>query len=232
MTNETKLHTQVPQVPVVARGEAREQGPPPGEYAPPRRDQVLTSRLYSTGTPTAAHGLPGFLHTERLMLREPRSSDAKELFEDCTRDSQVMRYLPWRPHASVADTEQFIAGCVRDWTNGIKLPYVVALRDTPDHAIGMLEARPRSHLIEIGYMLGRAHWGHGFMAEALKAWADAALGSPSIFRVQATCDVDNVGSARVLDKAGFRREGRLERSTVYPNIDSEPRPCFLYGLTR
>jgi RimJ/RimL family protein N-acetyltransferase len=121
---------------------------------------------------------------------------------------------------------------VRDWTSGLKLPYVVTLRDAPDHAIGMLEARPKSHLIEVGYMLGRAHWGQGLMSEALKAWADAALGNPSIFRVQATCDVDNLGSARVLAKAGFLREGRLERCTVYPNVDSEPRPCFLYALTR
>ena len=228
MSSETKLHAQALQTPVVAR----EEGLPPGEYSPPRRDAVLTSRLYSTGTSTAAHGLPGFLHTERLMLREPRSPDAGEVFEDCTRDPQVMRYLPWRPHASVADTEQFIAGCVRDWTSGLKLPYVVTLRDTPDRAIGMLEARPRSHLIEIGYMLGRPYWGQGLMSEALKAWADAALGNPSIFRIQATCDVDNLGSARVLAKAGFLREGRLERCTVYSNINSEPRPCFLYALTR
>jgi RimJ/RimL family protein N-acetyltransferase len=143
-----------------------------------------------------------------------------------------MQYLPWRPHTSVADTEQFIAGCVRDWANGSKLAYVLTLRDTPDCAIGMLEARPRSHLMDIGYMLGRAHWGRGLMSEALKALADAALRNPIFFRVQATCDVDNVGSARVLEKAGFLREGRLERCTVYPNISSEPRPCFLYALTR
>lgn len=227
MNSDTKLHARAPQAPVVAREEG-----PVGEYSPPRRDEVLTSRLYATGTLTAAHGLPGFIHTERLLLREPRSSDARELFEDCTRDPQVMRYLPWRPHASVADTEQFIAGCVRDWTSGLKLPYVVTLRDTPDHAIGMFEARPRSHLIEIGCMVGRTHWGQGLMSEAAKALADAALGNPRIFRVQATCEVDNLGSARLLEKAGFLREGRLERCTVYPNIDPDPRPCFLYALTR
>lgn len=228
MNSDSNLHAQAMQAPDVAT----EEGLPSGEYSPPRLDAVLASRLYSTGTLTAAHGLPGLLQTERLMLREPRSPDARDVFDDCTRDPQVMRYLPWRPHASVADTEEFIAGCVQSWTSGSKLPYVVTLRDTPDHAIGMLEARPRTHLIEIGYMLGRSHWGQGLMSEALKAWADAALGNASIFRVQATCDVDNVGSARVLEKAGFVREGRLERCTVYPNIDSEPRACFLYALTR
>lgn len=221
MSADTKLQAETPRA-----------QPAAVEYPPPRRDQVLTSRLYSSGTLTAAHGLPGLLHTERLILREPRSPDAGAVFEECTRDPQVMRYLPWRPHTSIADTEQFIAGCVRDWTSGLKLPYVLTLREAPELAIGMLEARPRSHLIEIGYMLGRPHWGQGLMSEALKAWADAALGSPSIYRVQATCEIENAGSARVLEKAGFLREGRLARCTVYPNVDSEPRPCFLYGLTR
>jgi len=99
-------------------------------------------------------------------------------------------------------------------------------------AIGMLEARRNSHVVDIGYVLARAHWGHGLMTEAVRALADTALGNPEVFRVQATCDVDNRASARVLEKSGFSCEGRLQRHTVHPNIDREPRPCFLYARCR
>jgi len=67
------------------------------------------------------------------------------------------------------------------------------------------------------------------MTEAIRAFTDAALRIPGIFRVQATCDVDNRASARALEKAGFSLEGRIERYMVHPNISSEPRPSFLYA---
>jgi RimJ/RimL family protein N-acetyltransferase len=38
--------------------------------------------------------------------------------------------------------------------------------------------------------------------------------------------VDNVGSARVLEKSGFAREGLLRRWLVHPNISDEPRDCY------
>jgi ribosomal-protein-alanine N-acetyltransferase len=101
-----------------------------------------------------------------------------------------------------------------------------------ERAIGMLEARVGAHITDIGYVLARAHWGKGLMTEAVRALTDAALGSPEICRVQASCDVDNRASARVLEKSGFSCEGRLERYTIHPNIAAEPRPCFLYARCR
>ncbi len=166
------------------------------------------------------------------MLREPRASDASSLFDAYTQDLEVARYMVWRPHSSPAETQEFIVACVRDWLSGLRLPYVLTLRDTPDRAIGMLEARPLSHLLDIGYVLARAHWGKGLMPEAIRALTETALRNPDIFRVQATCDVDNHASARALEKSGFSREGRLERHTVHPNISSEPRSCFLYARWR
>jgi [ribosomal protein S5]-alanine N-acetyltransferase len=180
----------------------------------------------------ASHALPDTFDTARLVLRKPRASDASALFEAYTQDPEVARYMTWRPHTSLAETEEFIAGCVRDWLSGLRLPYVLTLRDAADRAIGMLEARPRSPLFDIGYVLSRAHWGKGLMPEAIRALTDAALRIPGIVRVQATCDVDNRASARALEKSGFSREGRLERHTVHPNISSDPRPCFLYARCR
>lgn len=179
-----------------------------------------------------AHDFPEFFETERLLLRAPRAADAGSLFEAYTQDIEVVRYLIWRPHTSLAETEQFIAGCIRDRPGGSRLPYVLAFRDAPARAIGMLEARPRAHLFDIGYVLSRALWGQGLMKEAIRAFTDAALRIPGIFRVQATCDVDNRASARALEKAGFSLEGRIERYMVHPNISSEPRPSFLYARCR
>lgn len=59
-----------------------------------------------------------------------------------------------------------------------------------------------------------------------------ALRQPAVFRIGAVCDVDNIGSARVMEKAGLVREGVLRRWLVHPNISDEPRDCFSYARTR
>ncbi len=179
-----------------------------------------------------ARQLPDFVHTERLVLREPRESDAHALFDAYTQDLQVARYMIWRPHAAVSETEVFVAGCIEGWASGLRQPYVLTLREEPTRAIGMLEARPLSHLVDIGYVLARNLWGKGLMPEAIRSLASATFSVPSFFRLQATCDVQNHASARTLEKSGFSREARLERYVIHPNITAEPRACFMYALCR
>ena len=96
----------------------------------------------------------------------------------------------------------------------------------------MLEARMQGTTVDIGYVLAPSHWGKGFMPEAIQALTGVALQKPSVYRVQATCDTENVPSQRALEKSGFRREGRFERYTVHPNISPEPRACFMYAKCR
>ena len=70
------------------------------------------------------------------------------------------------------------------------------------------------------------------MTEILNEVTAWALRQRSVYRIGAVCDVDNVGSARVLEKAGFVREGLLRRWLVHPNISDEPRDCYSYARVR
>jgi [ribosomal protein S5]-alanine N-acetyltransferase len=176
--------------------------------------------------------LPEHLRTQRLILRKPRESDGSTLFQRYTQDINVARYTVWQPHSSLAQTEAFIEECIQEWHAGVAQAYIMAFSDDADSAIGMIEARPKSHIVDIGYVLGASHWGKGLMTEAIRALTATVLVDPRFFRVQATCDVENRASARALEKSDFVREGRLERHTVHPNISPEPRPCFLYARCR
>jgi RimJ/RimL family protein N-acetyltransferase len=70
------------------------------------------------------------------------------------------------------------------------------------------------------------------MSEVLTSVVQWALGQPGIYRVWATCDVDNVASARVLERVGMEREGVLRRWLVHPNVGEEPRDCICYSIVR
>lgn len=176
--------------------------------------------------------LPAILNTERLLLRSPVPADAAPIFESYARLPEVSRYMMWRPHSQLATVEAFIGECIVAFQSGVRLPYILALAGLPHAPIGMLEARPLGHSVELGYVLAPAFWGQGLMPEAIAALTNRALAEPLVFRVQAFCDVENVNSQRALEKCGFVREGRHERFSVHPNMSAEPRACYMYAKCR
>ena len=175
--------------------------------------------------------LPDQINTKRLRLRQPDLADAHSIFQAYAQDYEVCHFMIWTPHASEAATSEFIESCIEAWETESRLPYVIAERGS-NVAIGLIEARMLGTAVDIGYVLAKPHWGEGLMSEAISALADTALESPAIYRVQATCDTENIPSQRALDKSGFSREGQLERYTVHPNISPEPRACFMYAKFR
>jgi len=86
--------------------------------------------------------------------------------------------------------------------------------------------------VDFGYALARRWWRQGLMSEALTSRVQWALRQPVIYRVWATCDVDNLASARVLERVGIEREGIFRRWLVHPNISEGPRDCLCYSIVR
>lgn len=101
-----------------------------------------------------------------------------------------------------------------------------------DRAIGGVSCRVAGHSAELGFLVNRRHWGKGIATSAAQAIVAWSLSVPSIWRVWATCDTENVGSIRVLEKAGLSREGTLRRWALRPNIAREPRDAFIYIRVR
>lgn len=174
---------------------------------------------------------PTHIETARLILRQPVVEDTARIYEAYANDAEVTRYLTWRPHRTLADGEQPSAERLAAWESGKYFSWVITLKDGSD-LIGMISARPVEWRVDLGYVLGRKFWGHGYMTEAVRAVVAYALSEPKVFRVWAVCDVDNLASARVLEKAGMQREGRLRRWALHPNLSDEPRDCFCFAKVR
>ena len=174
---------------------------------------------------------PFKLETDRLLLRHPLEGDAASIFERYAQDAEVTRFLIWKPHHTVAETQEFIERCQRVWSDGTGFPWVIVRKS--DHLLlGMIELRPESHKAEFGYVLARDAWGNGYMTEAIKTVVGWALAQPQIWRVWAYCHVQNGASARVLEKAGLEREGILKRWSIHPSFGAEPQDCYCYAIVR
>ena len=174
---------------------------------------------------------PEIITTKRLLLRKPRMDDAPVIFETYAQDPEVTRYLVWKPHKSLRETEHFLFACGEFWRTGKDFAYVITLKEN-DTLIGMFGLHPMGLKFEVGYALARPYWGKGYMTEILRAVIDWALAQPDIFRVQAFCDVENIGSARVMEKAGMTREGLLRRYILHPTLSPEPRDVYLYAIVK
>ena len=67
---------------------------------------------------------------------------------------------------------------------------------------------------EIGYWLGEAYWGRGIVSAALAAVTVEGFRAFDILRLFALPFADNAGSIRVLEKAGYVREGHMRQSAI------------------
>jgi [ribosomal protein S5]-alanine N-acetyltransferase len=174
---------------------------------------------------------PERIETERLVLRKPHPDDALAIFEGWAQDKEVTRYLTWRPHARIEQTQEFVQSCLLAWEHQTRFPYMITLKETRQ-VIGMIDPRIEGPKVGIGYGAAPAYWGQGYMTEAARAIIAWAFGQPSIYRVYATTDIENVGSQRVLEKVGMQCEGLLKKYIVHPNISDIPRDSYLYAITK
>lgn len=168
--------------------------------------------------------------TERLSLRdfEPGDESAVHAYGS---DPEAVRYMPFGPNTE-QETRAFLANAFakrkerpRTW-----LDLAVTLRDS-GLLIGGCGIRFTKGLsqeeVSFGYILRRDHWRLGYGTEIARALVRFGFEQMKAHRIIAHCDTRNAASARILEKAGMTREGRLRR-------DIDPgdgwHDSWLYGI--
>ncbi len=168
------------------------------------------------------------LTTSRLVLRPAADGDADALYAMHS-DARVLRYWdapPWTDQAraagfiarsrAMAEEGTGVRPVLERAADGAFLGWVMLGRWNPDFRSAAL-----------GYCLDEHAWGVGHATEAARALLGWAFATLDLNRVQAECDTRNLGSARVLEKLGFRREGTLREDCVVDGVVSD---SWVYGL--
>lgn len=174
---------------------------------------------------------PEDISTPRLTLKLPQASDAEAMFRSYAGDPAVTRHLVWAAHRTADDSLAYIRYCQAQRAARRQLHYFLEPADSNGIA-GMVSAELDGHIATLGYVLARSHWGRGLMTEAASALIQALFKRPHIHRVEATCDVENLASAAVLQKCGLRLEGLLRRFAVHPQCSPAPRDCFIFAVIK
>lgn len=153
------------------------------------------------------------IETERLILRPFVMADATAMYENWARDPEVTKYVTWPAHSSVEITRMVLA----DWTASYASPdsykWAIVLKSDGKLIgnISVVHLREHVEACEIGYCMGKPWWGMGVMTEALKAVVDHLFEHVGMNRICARHDPRNIGSGRVMQKAGMTYEGTMRQ---------------------
>jgi RimJ/RimL family protein N-acetyltransferase len=161
------------------------------------------------------------LATERLVLRAPRSDDAKAI-ASLINDRRIAENTARIPHPySLADAHTFLAETNRDPREP---SFLIALTD------GTVIGGCGIHVLgagdpELGYWIGVPHWGRGYVTEAARALIDHAFGALGYQQLTSRARVSNPASRRVLEKCGFQWTG-VSLIRIRALKSSAPVDCF------
>lgn len=96
-----------------------------------------------------------------------------------------------------------------------ELNFAIATKDEFIGAIGLKKQEDvYRYSYELGYWLGEPYWGKGIMTKAIKAFTEFAFANYKAVRLFAGVFEYNSASGKVLEKAGYKLEGRLRKAIV------------------
>lgn len=188
------------------------------------------------------------LGTERLAIRLTERDDLDALFA-LHSDAEVTRYIPHMHWPTRADAYLWFARLLerREKLSAVQCVIVRhATEEATEAVIGtvmLFNFRVASQAAEIGYLLGREHWGDGYAVEAMTAFIDFSFATLDLRRLEAAVDMLNVASNTLLRRLGFALEGVLRERWLadgeLQNINRHallkrewhPRTADLFGRT-
>lgn len=173
------------------------------------------------------------LKGERVTLRIPSARDYHE-WAALRADSRAF-LEPWEPRWAPDELERSawrvrLARYQDDHSQGTALAYFIYENSSGKLVGGITLGNIRYGVAQtghIGYWIGERYAGRGLMVDAVRLLVRHAFDTLRLHRIEAACIPDNTRSVRVLEKAGFRREGLLRS---YLRINGEWHDHYIYAL--
>lgn len=153
------------------------------------------------------------LETERLILRLARPDDAEDMFNNWASSEKVTKYMTWTSYTSVEDSRAYIKFCIKKCKKNDNYDWIIEFKEN-GQAIGSISStnvRNDTGCIEVGYCLGDKYWHRGIMTEAFGCVIKFFFEEVGANRIQATHDVRNPNSGKVMEKCGLVYEGTLRQ---------------------
>ncbi|WP_133407494.1 GNAT family N-acetyltransferase [Parashewanella tropica] len=150
-----------------------------------------------------------YLETDNLTLRSLVDSDWSNFYE-MNSSEEICRFI--RPPEPAAQIREVFDQRKKTWNYELNEWLALVLEDRQGNFVGYSGFRridKEYNDVEVGYMLRPSAQGKGFATEALKRVVEWGITEYGIRKFIGYCDIENIGSQRVMQKTGFKQEGVL-----------------------
>lgn len=162
--------------------------------------------------------------SEAVTIRPQMVKDARTFYRILTDGN--FRFFPVNV-PSIAAEQRFLRGNIKQMREQKAWHFSIFFGDRLAGAVGVMPETGRPYCAEIGYFIDAELHGRGIAVQAVRLAEKYVLDNlPQIRRLFACMVVDNAPSARVAEKAGFSREGRLKE---YLKVGDIYHDAWIYG---
>ena len=162
------------------------------------------------------------IETDRLILRRFQESDIDAQYEMLT-DKRLAKFIRFPEMSKEEELD-----CIKIWMLEADISkyerWVIVLKENnePIGNISVNTVDKKNNYCNVGYVIRYNYWSNGYATEALKAVSDHLL--ETYYLVECSCNELNKQSSRVMEKAGFIKDGyikdrRLNEDNTYSGVE-------------
>lgn len=159
------------------------------------------------------------LKSKRVNLRKLKISDAKFLYQQA-KDKRITKYTFVIPSPfTLKKAKEFIQKTQHEMQKKVGYEFGIELEKTKEliGTIKLSEVNYKNKNANVGLWLSPNHWARGLAKESLDLILDFGFKELKLKRIQARVLGKNIRTQKLLEKSGFKLEGRLRKSTFFKN---------------
>lgn len=140
-------------------------------------------------------------------------------------DLDNTKFMMFLPNQDMEETAEFLRNAEQEWNKQDQTSYefAILLNDVHIGAVSADILNEERTLAELGWIVHKNYWGHGYGFEAAKQIIVFCKKELGIKRLVAHCDSENIGSYRTMEKLGMKRvasySGRKNRSSLEERME-------------
>lgn len=169
------------------------------------------------------------LQSERLILRRFKESDAKEIYEGYVNQEDFL-YYAHKEKRSLEEEINSLKSIDAKYENNNYYNWLITLKEN-NKIIGSINLKVDDYneSLEFNYAIDDRYKGNSYMTEALNLVKDYCFNELNVNRLYGGCEINNIGSKRVMEKCSFVYEGTLRN---YLKLRDGYHDMHLYALIR
>lgn len=152
------------------------------------------------------------IRTERLILRRFVIDDYMDMYVWCS-NFEVLRYVCYKKHKSPEESKEILTDWINGYSNNKTYNWAIEYSGKVIGNLALSGYDKETVCHHLGWQIDSPYWNKGIMTEAVKAVLDY-LFNAGFEKIGACCNSKNIGSSRVMQKAGMTKDFTI-KNVVY-----------------